>query len=137
MGGIGEEIAPVGTLPEAHLLLVNPGIATPTPAVFKARQGDFSPGGRWLEPPEDVPALAEALKKRGNDLTEAAIKVTPEIQDVLEAIAGTEACLLSRLSGSGATCFGIYADAAAAERARAAIHRANPRWWAVAAPIAG
>jgi 4-diphosphocytidyl-2-C-methyl-D-erythritol kinase len=137
MGGIGEEVEPAGILPKAHLLLVNPGIATPTPAVFKARQGDFSPGGRWLEAPKDAPALAEALKKRGNDLTEAAIRVTPEIQDVLDAIAGTEACLLARLSGSGATCFGIYADAAQAERARAAIQRAYPTWWAVAAPIAG
>jgi 4-diphosphocytidyl-2-C-methyl-D-erythritol kinase len=136
MGGIGEEVEPVASLPEAHLLLVNPGIATPTPAVFKARHGEFSPGGRWLEPPKDAVGLAEALKKRGNDLTEAAIRVTPEIRDVLDAIAGTEGCLLARLSGSGATCFGLYADAAKAERARVAIRRAHSAWWAVAAPIA-
>jgi 4-diphosphocytidyl-2-C-methyl-D-erythritol kinase len=136
MGGIGEEIAPVGTLPAAHLLLVNPGIATPTPAVFKARQGGFSPSGRWAAPPADVAALASALKERGNDLTDAAITVTPAIRDVLAAIAATEGCLLARLSGSGATCFGVYADAAAAEAARRAIFAANPAWWAVAAPIA-
>lgn len=136
MGGIGEEIAPVGTLPAAHLLLVNPGIATPTPAVFKARQGGFSPAGRWAAPPADAKALAAALKERGNDLTEAAITVTPAIRGVLDAIAGTADCLLARLSGSGATCFGIYAEAAQAEAARRAVLAADPGWWAVAAPIA-
>jgi len=137
MGGIGEEIAPVGTLPAAHLLLVNPGVATPTPAVFKARQGGFSLSGRWAETPKDAVALAVALQARGNDLTEAAITVTPPIRHVLAAIADTQHCLLARLSGSGATCFGIYADAAQAEAARRAVLVANPKWWAVAAPIAG
>jgi 4-diphosphocytidyl-2-C-methyl-D-erythritol kinase len=124
-------------LPPVHLLLVNPGIATPTPAVFKARQGGFSPAGRWAEPPADAKALATALQARGNDLTEAAITVTPAIRDVLAAIARSEHCLLARLSGSGATCFGIYAGASEAEAARGAILAANPGWWAVAAPIAG
>jgi 4-diphosphocytidyl-2-C-methyl-D-erythritol kinase len=55
---------------------------------------------------------------------------------VLNAIAGTERCLLARLSGSGATCFGVYAGAAEAEAARRAILAKNPAWWAVAAPIA-
>lgn len=136
MGGIGEEIVPVGALPAAHLLLVNPGIATPTPAVFKARTGGFSAAGRWASPPSDAKALAAALRARGNDLTEAAITVTPAISDVLAAIARTEHCLLARLSGSGATCFGIYAGAAEAEAARRAILATNPGWWAVAAPIA-
>jgi 4-diphosphocytidyl-2-C-methyl-D-erythritol kinase len=137
MGGIGEEIVSAGIVPAAHLLLVNPGIATPTPAVFKARQGGFSAAGRWKEPPKDAQSLAVALQACGNDLTEAAITVTPPIRDVLAAIAQTESCLLARLSGSGATCFGIYAGAAEAEAARRAILATNPGWWAVAAPIAG
>jgi 4-diphosphocytidyl-2-C-methyl-D-erythritol kinase len=136
MGGIGEEVVSAGSLPAAHLLLVNPGIATPTPAVFKARQGGFSEAGRWERPPTDVHSLAVALQARGNDLTDAAITVTPAIRDVLAAIGRTQDCLLGRLSGSGATCFGLYADAAAAEAARRAILAASPAWWAVAAPIA-
>ncbi len=136
MGGIGEEIAPVGDLPPAHLLLVNPGIATPTPAVFKARQGGFSPSGRWDSPPKDACGLGEALRSRSNDLTEAAISVTPPIRDVLTAIERSADCLLARLSGSGATCFGIYAGAAEAEAARRAILVTHPDLWAVAAPIA-
>lgn len=137
MGGIGEEIVPVASLPAAHLLLVNPGVATPTPAVFKARQGGFSPAGRWTEPPQDVRALALALQACGNDLTEAAITVTPPIRDVLAAIGKTEGCLLARLSGSGATCFGLYAGAVEAAAARDAVLAENPNWWAVAAPISG
>jgi 4-diphosphocytidyl-2-C-methyl-D-erythritol kinase len=105
--------------------------------VFKARKGGFSDSGRWAEPPSDARALAAALQTRGNDLTDAAITVTPAIRDVLAAIAGTEHCLLARLSGSGATCFGIYAGASEAEAARGAILATNPAWWAVAARIAG
>jgi 4-diphosphocytidyl-2-C-methyl-D-erythritol kinase len=135
MGGIGEEIVPVAALPAAHLLLVNPGIATPTPAVFKARQGGFSPTGRWTEPLQDARALALALQACGNDLTEAAITVTPPIRDVLAAIAATAGCLLARLSGSGATCFGLYVDAKEARAARDAVLAKNPTWWTVAAPI--
>jgi 4-diphosphocytidyl-2-C-methyl-D-erythritol kinase len=136
MGGIGEELATAGTLPVAHLLLVNPGIATPTPAVFKARQGGFSTAARWDQPPQDAHALAAALQSRSNDLTAAAIAVTPAIRDVLAAIGGTEHCLLARLSGSGATCFGLYAVEADAAAAGEAIRAARPGWWAVAAPIA-
>ena len=136
MGGIGEEIALAGTLPETHLMLVNPGIATPTPAVFKARKPSFSAARRWASPPRDVQGLAEALRSRVNDLTDAAITVTPAIRDVLAAIGETPHCLLARLSGSGATCFGIYATAADAEAARAAIQAVHPGWWAVAARVA-
>ncbi len=137
VGGIGEEIVPAGGLPPAWLLLVNPRVPTPTPQVFKARQGDFSPAGRWTTPPRDAVELASLLAARRNDLTEAAISVAPVIRDVLAAIEATDACLLSRLSGSGATCFGLYADAEAAEAAGREIARRHGDWWQVAAPIAG
>jgi 4-diphosphocytidyl-2-C-methyl-D-erythritol kinase len=136
IGGIGEEIASAGAIPQAHLLLVNPGVATPTPAVFKARNAGFSQPARWIAPAGDVHALAELLKVRRNDLTDAAIIVTPVIREVLNAIGNTKDCLLARLSGSGATCFGLYAHADAAEAARAAIAAAHPAWWAIATRIA-
>jgi 4-diphosphocytidyl-2-C-methyl-D-erythritol kinase len=136
IGGIGEEIAPAGAIPAAHMVLVNPGIATPTPAVFKARSADFSQPARWIAPPGDAHALAEALKRRRNDLTDPAIIVTPVIRDVLTAINATKDCLLARLSGSGATCFGLYVDPEAAEAARQRIVAAHPAWWAVATRIA-
>lgn len=136
VGGIGEDIKPAGTLPSAHLLLVNPLVETPTPAVFKARQGGFSEAARWDQPPKSARDLAAFLAARKNDLTEPAIVVAPVVADVLAAIAATKDCLLARLSGSGATCFGVYEDAATAESARQQIKANHPNWWAVAAPIA-
>jgi 4-diphosphocytidyl-2-C-methyl-D-erythritol kinase len=135
IGGIGEEIAPAGPLPPAWLLLVNPRVPTPTPQVFKLRRGEFSAAARWPTPPETAADLAAYLADRQNDLTEAAKLVAPVIGDVLAAIAATENCLLARLSGSGATCFGLYGSAAAAEAAQQAISRQAPGWWTAAARI--
>jgi 4-diphosphocytidyl-2-C-methyl-D-erythritol kinase len=137
VGGIGEDIQPAGDLPTTHILLVNPLVETPTPAVFKARSGDFSPAARWAQPPKSSRELAGFLATRKNDLTAPAIVVAPIVADVLSAIAETKDCLLSRLSGSGATCFGIFETAATAEAARQHIKSHYPNWWAVAAKIAG
>jgi 4-diphosphocytidyl-2-C-methyl-D-erythritol kinase len=141
VSGIGEQVKFGGELPAADLLLVNPGMATPTPAVFKARTAAFSKSDPWetplLQADKAMTAqdLVKLLKTRRNDLTEPAIKVAPVISDVLQAIEKTRGCLLARLSGSGATCFGIYADTKAAEAAKAAILKAHPNWWAIATKI--
>jgi 4-diphosphocytidyl-2-C-methyl-D-erythritol kinase len=137
VGGIGEELAPARGLPTAWLLLANPRVATPTPAVFKARQGPFSKSARWSEPPRDFSDFAARLRGCGNDLTEAAISVTPAIRDVLVALAGLPGCVLARLSGSGATCFGLFSEEATARAAEAELRAAQPGWWVVAAPMAG
>jgi 4-diphosphocytidyl-2-C-methyl-D-erythritol kinase len=136
VGGIGEDLAPARWLPPAWLLLANPGVATPTPAVFKARHGAFSKPARWSEPPRDFPEFAARLQACRNDLTEAAISVTPAIRDVLVALAALPGCVLARLSGSGATCFGLFADEAAARAAEAKLRAEQPRWWVTAAAIA-
>ena len=136
VGGIGEELAPARGLPPAWLLLANPKVATPTPAVFKARQGPFSKAARWSEPPRDFADFAARLRSSANDLTEAAISVTPAIRDVLVALAALPGCVLARLSGSGATCFGLFADEAAARAAEGELRNARPDWWVTAAPIA-
>jgi 4-diphosphocytidyl-2-C-methyl-D-erythritol kinase len=137
IGGIGEIVTPVGAMPETHLLLVNPGLATPTPAVFKARRSEFLPAMAWQGGQKDARQLADALRGFRNDLTSPALVVTPAIAEVLEGIDGTPNCLLARLSGSGATCFGLYAEAADAEAARREIVARHPDWWAVAARLVG
>jgi 4-diphosphocytidyl-2-C-methyl-D-erythritol kinase len=136
VGGIGEDLKPAGILPDTHVLLVNPLVETPTPAVFKARRGDFSAAARWSQAPATVCDLASYLTSRSNDLTDPAIIVAPVVADVLKAIAGTEECLLARLSGSGATCFGLYETAASAEHARRQVVAQYPEWWATSAPLA-
>jgi 4-diphosphocytidyl-2-C-methyl-D-erythritol kinase len=129
IGGIGTDLAPAPTLPAVGLLLVNPGIGLPTPAVYRARHGGFSPPMRFGLDPADARELAACLALRGNDLTLAAIGIVPEIEAVLSAIAGVPGCLLSRMSGSGATCFGLFATEAAAAAGAAAIGADHPGWW--------
>jgi 4-diphosphocytidyl-2-C-methyl-D-erythritol kinase len=135
--GIGERVTPLPDFPSAPLVLVNPGIALATQRVFAARTGAFSAGTGILTAPAATPAaLADALRPAGNDLTEAAIGLVPEIGDVLAALGRAPACLLARMSGSGATCFGLFAtDQAAA--AAATIAKAAPRWWVAATRLRG
>jgi 4-diphosphocytidyl-2-C-methyl-D-erythritol kinase len=132
IGGIGTELTPVSSLPPTGVVLVNPGIPLPTPAVYRARQGAFSPAMRLAEIPGDAGGLAAALALRGNDLTAAAISMVPEIAGVLAAIAGSRDCLLARMSGSGATCFGLFADVGRAFAAARDIGRDHPGWWVAA-----
>jgi 4-diphosphocytidyl-2-C-methyl-D-erythritol kinase len=132
VGGIGERIKLASPLPDAGILLANPRIALPTAAVFAARRGLFGEAGRFAPMPEHAQGLARALLPLRNELTDAAIGVVPEIAAVLAALGRLPGALLVRMSGSGATCFALFADCAAAERARAALAAAEPRWWCAA-----
>jgi len=129
LGGIGEVLAAAPTLPPVAVLLVNPGIALSTPAVFKARRGAFSPSARFAGPIADAGGLAEALAGRRNDLTEAAIGLAPAIGDVLARLRRCEGVLLARMSGSGATCFALFAEEAAAQHAASRLRAERPDWW--------
>ena len=136
-GGIGDEIAAAGLLPRAHVVLANPGAPLATAAVFRARAqtatgAHYSQPARWTEAVPDTLALAGLLAKRGNDLTAAATGLLPAIADVLAALEQQPPCLLARLSGSGATCFGLFAERGEAREAAAAIAAAHPGWWVVA-----
>lgn len=128
-GGVGEILDEAPALPEVHVVLANPGVPVPTPAVFKARSGGFSATARFDAVPADAAALATRLRERSNDLTTAALTVAPVIADTLTALERSGGCLLARLSGSGATCFGLYATTTEAETAAARIAAAEPRWW--------
>lgn len=132
-GGIGEALVPAPMLPEAALLLVNPGIALSTQAVFRAREGAFSEAARFAERPRDAAALAALLSTRRNDLGTAAEQLCPAIAEVLAALASAPGCLLARMSGSGATCFGLFAEAGAAAQAARALSR--PGWWVAPATL--
>ncbi len=134
MRGIGDDLAPVA-LPSFWLVLVNPGVPVPTPAVFAAlarRDNDPLP-----DPPAfaDAEALAGWLAARRNDLEAPATTVAPEIRTVLAALAAAPGCRLARMSGSGATCFGLFTAAAPARAAAAAIRAARPAWWTAAAAV--
>lgn len=135
MTGVGEHLAPAPALPPAWLVLVNPRRPLSTPAVFKARSGTFSAPAPLTDPPADAHALAVALAARHNDLTHAAISLEPVVGDMLALIAAQPGCLLARMSGSGATCFGLFASPDTARPAADALTAAQPGWWIAAAPL--
>lgn len=135
VGGIGEKLDPAPVLPPAWLLLVNPRVAVPTPAVFALRQGGFSAPARWSDRLPDLAALARRLLGCRNDLTAPAQSIAPVIGEVLAELERLPAIRLARLSGSGATCFGLFATPTEAEAARHEIARRRPDWWAAAAPM--
>ncbi|MGE5546836.1 MAG: 4-(cytidine 5'-diphospho)-2-C-methyl-D-erythritol kinase [Solirubrobacterales bacterium] len=137
VSGVGERLVPAPRLPPAWLVLVNPMVPLSTPAVFKARQGCFSEAMPFETTPTDAHALARLLKARGNDLTAAAVSLVPEVGEALELIAAGAGCLLARMSGSGATCFGLFASQAEAEAAAARLTGSRPGWWIAAAPLVG
>jgi len=131
--GIGERLAPVPALPACAILLVNPRVALPTPAVFGARRGDFSPArplaGGW----RDLDDLAHDLGRRGNDLTEAAISLRPEVGVVLDHLRHSGGAAHVAMSGSGATCFALYGSIAEADRAASLLPAS---WWRHAGRLA-
>jgi 4-diphosphocytidyl-2-C-methyl-D-erythritol kinase len=135
MSGVGETLTAAVPLPQAWLVLVNPRIALSTPAVFKARAGGFTPAAPLIDTPATVQGLAAELSSRTNDLAAPAIALEPTVAQMLEAIAATDGCLLSRMSGSGATCFGLYETEDAADDAAETLSESNPDWWVSAAPI--
>jgi len=135
LGGIGERIEPAPPLPAVTALLVNPGIALPTAAVFKARQGAFSATGRFDTAAPDAASLASLLAMRRNDLTAAAIGLVPAIGAVLERLAALDGALIARMSGSGATCFALFATPAAAAAAAAGLRQERPLWWIAAGKL--
>jgi 4-diphosphocytidyl-2-C-methyl-D-erythritol kinase len=131
LGGVGERIEPVAGLPTATVLLVNPGVALPTAAVFAARRGPFSAPARFSLPAGAV-ELARLLEQRRNDLTAPAIERVPAIGRVLDRLAAAEGALIARMSGSGATCFALFTAPEAAAAASARLAAEQPDWWVAA-----
>jgi len=129
IGGIGEIIDPAPRLPEAGILLANPGQGLSTPSVFKSFKGPMTAAQRFDTIPQDARELARMLAARRNDLTDAAIVLVPEIATMLAALEKLSGAHLARMSGSGATCFALFDDKAAAEQAAIQLAAEHPSWW--------
>jgi 4-diphosphocytidyl-2-C-methyl-D-erythritol kinase len=129
MRGIGEILEPVPGLPRLDLLLVNPGVPVATAAVFAGLGGRVPEAVPDQDRPLDRADLAGWLARRPNHLEAPARRLAPAIDEVLAALGAQPGCRLARLSGSGATCFGLFADPAGAAAAAAAIAAARPGWW--------
>jgi 4-diphosphocytidyl-2-C-methyl-D-erythritol kinase len=137
VGGIGEDIAAAPPLPPCWLILAHPGIALPTPTVFKRRDGPFGAEARFDAPPTDPWDLARLLARRRNDLTDAAIALEPAVGTVLAELDRLPDTLLARMSGSGATCFALFATREPAETGAQILREEHPGWWVEAAELLG
>ena len=130
VGGIGEQIITHPTLPVMALALINPGIAVLSAEVYD-RCHPLGPAiATAIEPPSRLSTLIPWLTQRRNDLTPAARGLAPEIGEVLAFLESQRGCLLARMSGSGATCFGIFERLDLAASATAVAARHYPQWWA-------
>ena len=136
--GIGETIAPVASLPSLGIVLVNPGIALSTPRVFKALDGRFSAARdasgtcaseKHASEERAREVFLAALSTSLNDLEAPAISLVPQIAGCLDALREAPGCLLARMSGSGASCFGLFALPDEAAAAAASIQKFQPAWW--------
>lgn len=133
MQGVGEVLTPLAVLPPLHLVLVNPGVALSTPQVFAGLSCRDNPPLPSVPAFDDAVALTRWLRTTRNDLQGPATAVAPVVADVLAALTG-QGAMFARMSGSGATCFGIFPGAAPAQQAAAALGRNG--WWAVATELA-
>lgn len=128
--GIGEVLEAV-TLPPLPLVLVNPGVAVSTPDVFRALERRDNPPLPPLPARMDAEAMANWLRTARNDLEAPARALAPVIVDVLDRLkqAGTP---FARMSGSGATCFGLFDSNEAAARAATTLRKDQPDWFIAA-----
>lgn len=138
MGGIGEDLQILPAFPELHIVLVNPLVALATADVFRRlRAHDNYP----------LPALPELLARPAqlglwlaetrNDLQPPAVKLVPVIGDIVDDLAATPGCMLARMSGSGATVFGLFGSEGQAHQAAQSMRERKPEHWVAAAPLLG
>ena len=137
MEGRGERVTPAQRLPALAMVLVNPGVAVPTAEVFRGLKSRHGTGTvdhavRVAKPGE----LIEFLKTTANDLEAPARAIAPAIGEVLSELSRMPGIELWRMSGSGATCFGLFEDDGAAQMAATALAHSHPQWWVQATRIA-
>ncbi len=129
--GIGEKIEPVA-LAELNIVLINSGVHISTPDIFNALARTGSPALPPVGFQYSNDELLDWLQNTENDLQAPAIGLAPEIQTVLNTLMETDMCQFARMSGSGATCFGLYSSFEQAKSAANDIGQRNPDWWCVA-----
>jgi 4-diphosphocytidyl-2-C-methyl-D-erythritol kinase len=138
MTGVGESLLPLN-LPKLPCVMVNPCVPVATKDVFAElglRNGELLVGATdviespaWPDGDASVADWVDALSIVPNDLEAPAIRIQPLIGDVLSALSDSDGVLLSRMSGSGATCFAIFGEAAKAQAASVQIKRDHADWW--------
>jgi 4-diphosphocytidyl-2-C-methyl-D-erythritol kinase len=140
MRGIGEILSAPLELPPLSAVLVNPGVRVPTKDVFAALKAGAVATGQGIDESKLPHARDEFLAflgTHGNDLEAPAMSLEPAIARVLAALRAHPGCALARMSGSGATCFGLFGSARAAAAAAKELRRVQPKWWVRATVLGG
>lgn len=139
MCGLGDRVTRLDVPARFSLVLVNPGVGVATASVFRMLQapplGEM-PAARALPAFDTLDGLIGWLHENGNDLEAPARRLAPEIDAVIAAIGSAQGCRLARMSGSGATCFGVFATEAEARAGAARLARAHPGWWMAPSSVA-
>lgn len=141
MSGIGEHLAALENLPPFDAVLVNPGVGVSTRAIFENLA--ITPGKSAFAALPDIPADRDEkswlqwLMETRNDLQKTAEQVEPVITQVIAALRQTPSCHLARMSGSGATCFALYANGRDAHNAAQVLTTQHPKWWVRAVRLGG
>lgn len=134
MRGVGEQLSEPLEIPMVPAVLVNPAVAVATRDVF-ARFSVPGGGAPLAAVPPDFDGLIGCLQQSGNDLTGPAIGCAPAIGTVLDVLASLPGCLLARMSGSGATCFAVFASLDAATVMANKLESSHTNWWIRATTI--
>ncbi len=129
--GIGEKITSCDTLATVWVLLVNPGVPLPTADVYRRFSEAFAASVPAPATLNSFDGLVAEISGKRNMLEPAAIQLLPVISGMLSHIRATPGCRIARMSGSGATCFGLYEHEDQARRAEAVIKQHYPQGWAV------
>ncbi len=127
--GIGDILDRTPPIPEMPLVLVNPGKPCPTAGAFARFAGPFREPAALPDSIGKPEGLVAFLRGQENDLCRPAMESVPEIADVLDTLESQKDCALARMTGSGATCFGLFSDEKAARKAAQTIAEAHPGWW--------
>ncbi len=134
MTGIGHDLSPPLHWPRLAALLINPGVAVATAPVFAAmglKPGQSHPEAMSRNLPHKAtrPEAIALIADGRNDMEPAAIGLAPAIATALEQLRAQPGCQLARMSGSGATVFGLFPSCHAAGAAAKAIRQQEPGWW--------
>ncbi|SEP83710.1 4-diphosphocytidyl-2-C-methyl-D-erythritol kinase [Devosia sp. YR412] len=134
--GVGEVLAPLPEFPACHIVLVNPMIPLATADVFRRlRAHDNYPLPELPNPLTRPAQLGIWLAETRNDLEPPAVKLVPVIGAIVDELAQTQGCILARMSGSGATVFGLFGSSGQAHQAAQVMRASHPDHWVAAAPL--
>lgn len=136
MRGIGGEVSSAPQMPKCGMVLVNPRLGVSTPEVFKALQDRKNPAlPRFPDSFQSLSKLTDFLALCRNDLQQPAIALCPEIDDILQALTAEDDIVFARMSGSGATVFGLCEAGREMELERS-LRKHRPDWWIASGRLA-